>query len=338
MTAARYGPVALFRGFLAGAVIGTTLCAFIVSIIIETVPLLLASLSLPVVYGVFFFLAGMPRRAREAAIVPLVALAKIESVRAGGTETGDVPVDLDLTVAPDGAATFRTKITHSVNLVDLSEYRTGRVLVIEYPPDRPWKAKVVQRPSPDWERRVADAIIESAPESSPAQEPSEGCAYGALTLLGLLLGAAAVLLAFRVELFGTEVRVGSEEPSTSSTTTSSSGSATVTVDRSLLDEGELRRAIDALAGAADVSQVITVVVEERKLTVVFAPSEAQVPRFDLRAMAVDRVPALVRRATSTLRVGVPQTWQVTGVPFGTDVSLRVVVSGPEGSGAVVDGQ
>src|SRR5690349_15385742 len=105
MTAARYGPVALFRGFLAGAVIGTTLCAFIVSIIIETVPLLLASLSLPVVYGVFFFLAGMPRRAREAAIVPLVALAKIEGVRAGGTETGDVPVDLDLTVAPDGAAT-----------------------------------------------------------------------------------------------------------------------------------------------------------------------------------------------------------------------------------------
>ncbi|MEV6905813.1 hypothetical protein [Amycolatopsis sp. NPDC051071] len=337
---ARIGPVALFRGFLAGAVIGTTLCAFIVGIILERVPLIIAAVGLPIVYGVLLFLAGMPRRAREAAIVPVVALAKIESVRAGGTETGDVPVDIVLTVAPDGAATYRTEITHGVNLINLSEYRPGRVLVIQYRPDRPWKAKVVERLSPEWERRVAGAVIESAPESSLVSAPPEGCAVSALILLGLVLGAAAVLLVFRAELFGPEARTGSEETqssTSSSVTTSSSGSATVTVSRSLLGEGELRRVIDSLAQTADVSQVITVVVEDRRLTVVFAPTDALVPRFDLRALAVDRVPALVRRGTTTLDVGTPQTWQVMAVPFGTEVSLRVIVTGPEGSGSVADG-
>ncbi len=343
---ARLGPVALFRGFLAGAVIGMTLTTFIVGIIIEKTPLIIAALTLPVVYGVVLFVAGIPRRAREATIVPVVALAKIESVRAGGTETGDVPVDFVLTVAPDGAATFRTEITHGVNLIDLSDYRPGRVVLIQYPPGLPWKAKVVERMSPEWERRVAEAAIDSAPESSLVAAPPEGCAVSALILLGILLSAAAVLLAYRAELFGPEARTESEPSETSETsesstsssvTTSTSGSATVTVDRSLLGDGELRRAIDSLARSADVSQVVTVVVEERRLTVVFAPSEAQVPRFDLRALAVDRVPALVRRGTTTLDVGAPQTWQVTAVPFGTDVSLRVIVTGPQGSGSMADG-
>jgi hypothetical protein len=120
-------------------------------------------------------------------------------------------------------------------------------------------------------------------------------------------------------------------------TTSSSGSATVTVGQSLLGEGELHRAIDSLARATDVSQVITAVVEERQLTVVFAPTDARVPRFDLRALAVDRVPALVERATTTIDVGSPRTWQVTAVPFGADVSLRVVVTGPNGSGSLPEG-
>ncbi|WP_409494440.1 hypothetical protein [Amycolatopsis sp. cmx-11-12] len=330
---ARLGPLAFVRGFLTGIISGTTLCAFVVGIIIEYVPLIIASLGLPLVYGILLYLAGAPRRAREAAVVPVVALAKIESLRASGTETGDIPVDFVLTVAPDGAATHRVKIQHGVNLVDIPNHRPGGILVVQYPPDRPWKAKVVERPSPAWERRVAEASIESAPESSLLQEPPEGCAFGVLAFLGLLLGAALVLFLFRAELFAPEAPARAEEIQ-SSVTTSSSGSATVTVDQSLLGEGELRRAIDGLARAADVSQVITAVVEERRLTVVFAPSEAQVPRFDLRALAVDRVPALVKRATTTIDVGSPQTWQVTAVPFGGDVSLRVLVTGPDGSGSL----
>ncbi|MFK0248791.1 hypothetical protein ACIQUM_29200 [Amycolatopsis azurea] len=326
----------LVRGFLAGVVIGTTLCAFVVGIVIEYVPLIIAGLGLPVVYGILLYLAGAPRRAREAAVAPVTALAKIESLRAGGTETGDIPVDFVLTVAPEGAATHRVRITHGVNLVDIPDYRPGGILVVQYPPDRPWKAQIVERPSPEWERRVADAAIESAPESSLVQEQPEGCAFGALALLGLLLGAALVLFLFRAELFAPEAPSRPEETQ-SSVTTSSSGSATVDVDGSLLGEGELRRAIDGLAQAADVSQVITVVVEERRLTVVFAPTGAQgVPRFDLRSLAVDRVPPLVRRATTTIDVGSPQSWQVTIVPFGNAVSSRVIVTGPDGSGSLAD--
>ncbi|MEU3771058.1 hypothetical protein AB0E55_38845 [Amycolatopsis keratiniphila] len=329
-------PLALVRGFLTGIITGTTLCAFIVGIVIEYVPLMVAGAGLPIAYGILLYLAGAPRRAREARVAPVIALAKIESLRAGGTETGDIPVYFDLTVAPDGQATYRLKVTHSINLVDLPNYRPGDVLVVRYPPDRPWKAEVVERLSSEWERRVAEAAIESAPEASLLREPEEGCAFGALAVLGFALGAALVLFLFRVELFAPEEPARAEETQ-SSTTTSSSGSATVSVDRSLLGEGELRRAIDALARATDVSQVVTAVVEDRRLTVVFAPADAQVPRFDLREAAVDRVPALVERAKATIHVGEPKTWQVTIIPFGTAVSSRVIVTGPDGSGSLADG-
>ncbi|ONF73086.1 hypothetical protein [Amycolatopsis keratiniphila] len=329
-------PLALVRGFLTGIITGTTLCAFIVGIVIEYVPLMIAGAGLPIAYGILLHLAGAPRRAREARVAPVIALAKIESLRAGGTETGDIPVYFDLTVAPDGQPTYRLKVTHSINLVDLPVYRPGDVLVVRYPPGRPWKAEVVERLSPEWERRVAEAAIESAPESSLVREPAEGCAFGALAVLGFVLGAALVLFLFRVELFAPEEPARAEETQ-SGTTTSSSGSATVNVDRSLLGEGELRRAIDALARATDVSQVVTAVVEDRRLTVVFAPTDAQVPRFDLREAAVDRVPALVERAKATIHVGEPLTWQVTIIPFGTAVSSRVIVTGPDGSGSLADG-
>ncbi|RSM59177.1 hypothetical protein DMH03_25245 [Amycolatopsis sp. WAC 01376] len=329
-------PLALVRGFLTGIVSGTTLCAFVVGIMIEYVPLIVTGVGLPVVYGILLYLAGAPRRAREAATVPVIALAKIESLRAGGTETGDIPVDFVLTVAPEGEASYRLKVSHGINLVDLPNYRPGDVLVVQYPRERPWKALIVERLSPEWERRVAAAAIESAPESTLVQEPPDGCAHGALAVLGFLLGAALVLFLFRAELFTPEAPARAEETE-SSVTTSSSGSATVNVDSSLLGEGELRRAIDALAQAADVSRVLTAVVEDRRMTVVFAPTAAQVPRFDLSELAADRVPALVRRAMATIEVGSPQTWQVTIVPFGTAVSSRVIVTGPGGSGSLADG-
>ncbi|MEV6639102.1 hypothetical protein [Amycolatopsis sp. NPDC051371] len=325
------GPVALARGFLTGGVIGATLSAFVVGIILERVPLILFAVGLPLVYGGLFFVAGIPRRAREAAVVRRVALAKIESLRAGGTETGDVPVDFVLTVAPDDAPSYRVTVTHHVNLIDLPSLRRGDVLVVDYPPDRPWQARIVPRPAPDWERRVAGAAIESAPESTLVHAPPEGCAFGAVTVTGLLLAAAAVLVLFRAELFGPETLERPPEPSSTSVT-SSSGSATVTVgpDQTLLDAGELRRAVDSLGRTADVSRVLTAVVQERRLSVVFAPTAVTVPRFDLRALPFDRIPDLVRKATRTLDVGSPRTWQVTADPF----TVRVTVTGPAGSSSL----
>jgi hypothetical protein len=316
----RRRPVALARGFLTGGVIGATLSAFVVGIILERVPLILAALGLPLAYGVLVFVAGMPRRAREAAVVPRVALAKVESTRAGGTETGDVPVDLVLTIAPDDAPSYRAEVTHQVNLVDLPGFRRGDVVVVEYPPERPWQVRIVPRPAPAWEHRRAGATVESAPESSLVRSPPEGCAVGAVTLTGLLLAAAAILVLFRADLFGPE---SPEPPATS--VTSSAGSATVTVGpgQTLLDAGELRRVVDSLAGNADVSQVLTAVVEERRLSVVFAPTAAAVPRFDLRAVPFEQIPDLVGQAVNTSE----RTWQVVVDPF----SVRVTVTGPGGS-------
>ncbi|SEF38422.1 hypothetical protein SAMN05421837_12153 [Amycolatopsis pretoriensis] len=288
-------PAALLRGSLGGGVSGATLSAFITGIVLERVPLILLSLGLPLVYGVLLFLAGMPRRAREAAVVPHVALAKIESLRAGGTETGDVPVDLVITIAPGYEPSFRTGITHHVNLVDLPRYRTGDILVVEYPPDRPWQAKVVPPPTAEWERRVADAVVQPAPESSLVQEPPEGWGYAFFAFAGLLLGAAIVLGLFRVELFRPEP---AEPPSSSSSST-----ATVGPRESAPDTEELRAIIESLARRAEIP--------------------------------ADRIPDLVRQATSTLAVGWPRTWQITVVRAPDTVTVRITATGPGGSASLV---
>jgi hypothetical protein len=321
------------RGFLTGAVTGVTLSAFVTGIVIESVPVVLTGLGLPLGYGVLRYLAGMPRRAREAAVVPRVALAKVESLRAGGTETGDVPVDFVLTVAPDDAPAHRVTITHSVNLIDLPRHRAGDVLVVEYPPDRPWQARIVTDPAPQWRRRVDGAVLGSAPGSTLVRPPPEGGAFAVAVLLGLLLGAVAVLALYRVELFAPDPPAEPEP----STVTSSSGSATITVgpEQSFLAAGELRRAIETLAGHADVSRVLTAAVQERLVSVVFAPSAAAaVPHFDLREVPLDRIPDLVRRATSTLDVGSPKSWQVTVVPLPGAPAVRVTVTGPGGSASL----
>ena len=322
--------ISLARGFLTGGVIGVTLSAFVVGIILENVPLILTGVGLPFAYGVLLFVAGMPRRAREAAVVPRVALARIESLRAGGTETGDVPVRFVLTVAPHGEPSFRAEVRLDVNLVDLPSYRPGDVLVVAYPPDRPWKARIVT-PDAEWARRAAGATLASAPESTVVREPAEGSGHGFLVVLGILLGAAAVVLQFRAELFAPSATPA--EAAEPTTVTSSSGSATVTLGpgQSTVDAGELRRAVDGLAQHADVSKALTAVVEEHRLSVVFAPSGVEAPRFDLRALPVDRISGLVGKARSTLEVGSPQTWQVTAVPIAGAVTLRVTVTGPDGS-------
>ncbi|HET6711200.1 DUF3592 domain-containing protein [Amycolatopsis sp.] len=291
-------PAALLGGFLGGGVAGATLSAFVAGIVLEKVPLVLFSLGLPIGYGLLVFIAGIPRRAREAAVVPRLALARIESLRASGTETGDVPVDFVLTIAPGGEPPFRSRMTDHVNLVDLPRYRPGDILVVAYPPDRPWRATIVPNPTAEWQRRAAAAVIRPAPESTSVQEPPEGWGSALAGCTGLLLGAAIVLGLFRVELF-TPQPPPEEQPSTSS---SSSTTIIVGPRQAFPDAAELRRALEVLAASA------------------------QVPP--------DRIPELVEQATSVLDVGWPRSWQIT-VTRADVTTIRLAVTGPGGSASLV---
>ncbi|MEU2674746.1 hypothetical protein ABZ622_39135 [Streptomyces sp. NPDC007164] len=325
-------PVALAQGFLTGGVIGASLAALVVGGIIESVPLFVTGLGLPAVYGLLFFLAGVPRRAREAAVVPRTALAAVESLEAvEGEPTSDVAVRFDLTVAPDDATAYRVAFTQDINLADLPDYRPGGVVVVQYPPDCPWRVRIVKRPTPEWEERVAGARLDSAPGPVWVSEPSGGCVVGYVTLLALLLAAAGVVLLFRADLFD---EGASDKPSvsaSSSTTVVSTASGTVTLgpDQSFLDKGELRKAVGSLTGGTDARAALTVVVQDRLLSVVYAPTGSQAPTFDPESLPYDRLPALVEEARSSLGVGSPHTWQLTVERLTGSLTIRVGVVGAE---------
>lgn len=333
---------ALFRGLLSGGVAGASLAALVVGAVVESVPLFITGWVLPVVYGLLLFLAGIPRRLREAAVEPSTALAKIESLEAVGGESGDVPVRFDLTVEPDGAAAFRVTATDGINLVDLPDYRPGGIVVVQYPPQRPWRVRIVKRPTPQWQERAAGAAIDSAPETAVVTEPPEGCAHGFLVFLGILLGAAVVIALFRTELFDddTTARPASTArpavSATSSTTvvTSASGTVTLGPGQSFLDPGELRQAVDGLTEGKEDRQALTVVVQERVLSVVFVPTGTQAPGFDLRSLPYERFPALVKDARTTLGVHAPQSWQITATGLTGPVTLKVTVTGSTGSASL----
>lgn len=337
---------------LTGGVIGASLAAFVVGCVIESVPLCVTGVGLPAVYGLLFFLAGVPRRAREAAIPPRTALAQIASLEAvGGEATSDVAVRFDVTVAPDDEVpAYRVQFTQHINLADLPDYRPGGVVVVQYPPDRLWRVRILKRPTPEWEERAAGARLDSAPGPAVVSEPSAGCAVGLVTLLALLLAAAAVILQFRADLVDKETSVqppSSAEPSvssTSSTTVVSSASGTVALGpgQSFLDKGELRRAVDSLTKGKskgtgtgpDTGQALTVVVQERLLSVVFAPTGSQAPHFDPSSVPYERFPALVEEARSSLGVRSPQTWQITTDRLTGTLTIRVGVTGSEGAASL----
>ncbi|MBB5914067.1 hypothetical protein BJY24_002934 [Nocardia transvalensis] len=186
----RKSTVALGVGFLTGGVGGASVAAFVVGCIAENVLLCVVGVGVASVYGLCFFLVGRRRRVREAAVVPRTALAMIESLRAVRGETSDVPVHFDLTVAPDGETPYRVEIRQDINLVELPDYRPRGIVVVTYPPDRPWRVRIVKRPTPEWEERAAGARLDSASGPALNGDAPEGCAGGFVTLLGLLLGAA----------------------------------------------------------------------------------------------------------------------------------------------------
>lgn len=329
-----------------GGVIGASSAAFVVGCVIESVPLCVTGVALPAVYGLLFFLTGMPRRAREAAIPPRTALAQIESLEAvGGEATSDVAVRFDVTVAPDdGIPAYRVRFTQHINLADLPDYRPGGVVVVEYPPDRLWKVRIVKRPTPEWQDRMAGARLDSAPGPAVVSEPSAGRAVGFVTLLALLLAAAGVILLFRADLFDKDTSAqqpSSTEPSvssSSSTTVVSSASGTVALGpgQSFLEKGELRRAVDSLTKGKgkNTGQALTVVVQERLLSVVFAPTGSQAPHFDPGSVPYERFPALVEEARSALGIRSPQTWQITTDRLTGSLTIRVGVTGSDGTASL----
>ncbi|WP_033280648.1 hypothetical protein [Streptomyces sp. NRRL F-525] len=340
----RSTPVALARGILTGGVIGASLAAFVVGCVIESVPLCVTGVVLPAVYGLLFFLAGVPRRAREAAIPPRTALAQIETLEAvGGEATSDVAVRFDVTVAPDDEIpAYRVEFTQHINLADLPDYRPGGVVVVQYPPDRLWKVRIVKRPTPEWEERAAGARLDAAPGPAVVKEPSEGCAVGFVTLLALLLAAAGVILLFRADLFDKDTSArppASTQPSvssTSSTTVVSSAAGTVSLGpgRSFLDKGELRRAVDSLTKGKNTGQALTVVVQDQLLSVVFAPTGSQASRFDPASVPYERFPALVDEARSTLGISSPQTWQIITERLTGSLTVLVRVTGFDGTASL----
>ncbi|WEH12463.1 hypothetical protein [Streptomyces sp. VNUA24] len=346
----RNTPVTVALGLLTGGVIGASLAALVVGTIIENVPLFVAGLVLPAVYGLLFFLVGAPRRAREATVAPRTALASVESLEAvGGEATSDVAVRFDLTVAPDDVPAYRVAFTQNINLVDLADYRPGGVVVVQYPPDRPWRVRIVKRPTPEWEERAAGARVDSAPGPALVSETPESAAVGFVTLLAVLLAAAGVVLLFRADLFdrsastqappaaGPSVSSSTSSSSSSSSTTvvsSASGTVTLGPDQSFLDKGTLRRAVDSLAKGTDTRTALTVVVQDRLLSVVYAPTGAQTPTFDLDSLPYDRFPSLVEEARTGLGAGSPQTWQLTVERLTGSLTIRVGVTGAEGTASL----
>ncbi|KRD17396.1 MULTISPECIES: hypothetical protein [unclassified Streptomyces] len=333
-------PAGLGRAFLTGGVTGASLTAFIGGCVVEKVALVVVGLVLPAVYGLLFLLATLPRRAREAAVVPCTAVAMIESLKAVGGESSDVPVRFELTVAPDDAPAFRVEVRQDVNLVELPDYRPRGIVVVEYPPDRPWKTRIVKRPTRQWEERAAAARVDSAPGPAMKSDTPVGCAGGLLVLLGLLLGTAAVLLLFRGDLFDShEGERGAPGPSVSSssstaTVTSATGTVTVGPGRSMLDQGELRQAVESLTRGADKRRALVVVVQDRLLTVVFSPTGVKSAGFDPRSLPYDRLPALVEEARTGLGVGSPRSWQLTADGVTGSLTLRIVVTGDGGTGTL----
>ncbi|MER8193480.1 hypothetical protein ABTY00_05865 [Streptomyces microflavus] len=341
---AHHTPADLASGFLTAGVIGASLTAFIGGCMVESAPMIAMGLVVPALYGLLFFLATLPRRASEAAVAPRTALAMIESREAVRGETTDVPVRFELSVVPDDAPAFRVEMWQDVNRVELSEYRSGGTVVVEYPPDRPWKTRILRRPTPQWEERAAVAQVDSVPGPTMRSETPDSSFSGFLNLFGLLLGVAAVLLMFRADLFDVESSEGdngaSPKPSVSSSSssttivTSVTGTVAIGPGRSMLDESELRRAVASLTQPADKRHALTVVVQDRLLTIVFPPAGAKVSGFDPRSLPYDRVADLVEEARTTLNVDSPRTWQLNANSVTGPLTLRVVVTGYGGTGTL----
>ena len=127
------------------------------------------------------------------------ALAKIETSQAHG-EPPNLDIRMDLTIAPYDAPGFRATTQASVNLMDVDAYKAGKLLVVTYDENQPWRITVVKNPKPDWAQRAAAGAIDSAPHSAHIREPEAPAAKPRSwirdALRSTLAGTAAGLVFF----------------------------------------------------------------------------------------------------------------------------------------------
>ncbi|WP_345696898.1 hypothetical protein [Kitasatospora terrestris] len=154
--------------------------------------------------GGFVLLYRGRRRASQVKQAPPrlePAMARIESSRAVG-EGPDIPLDLDLTVAPAGVPAYRAGATAVVNLMDLDDFRVGRTVVVDHDPLRPWDVRVRIRPDGEWAGRLAAAGIDTAPPESRRAEPPRPAGSGGRTgtarigMAAIAVGAVLSLVPF----------------------------------------------------------------------------------------------------------------------------------------------
>lgn len=71
----------------------------------------------------------------------------------------------------------------------------------------------------------------------------------------------------------------------------------------------------------------------------FSPTGTQAPQFDPRSLPYERFPALVEEARTTLGIRSPQTWQITAERLTGSLTIRIGVTGAEGTASLeADGQ
>jgi hypothetical protein len=341
-TARRAGrnPALLVSGVVVGGLTGAALAGIVVGVVIGRTALWAGGVGLVVlVYGAGFVF-GAVRQARRPVAEKITALARIESRRATSGDAADVPLALDLTVAPDEGARFRAGTTKSVNLVDLPEYPEGGIVVVQYRADEPWKITVLTRPAWEWQQRAAEAVIEPAPETTRVTDPDRvGAGYCLLGVAGLLVGAAVVVLLLRGPLFQDD-HAPNAAPATGTTRVDTSTLTTLysQTTASMLSAPTMRGIADSFI-AAGTPSAITVRIEEHRMTLNAEESGAGAvsrPQVDLRTFPFERVPALVHQAESTLGVHDLDYWRVDADRSGPANAVRVVVtvSGKQGSASL----
>ncbi|MEU8563892.1 hypothetical protein AB0C45_20700 [Streptomyces cyaneofuscatus] len=329
------------------AVIGAALAALVVGVILKDVPVLATGGGVLVLLVLLAFLGGRRGAGRDAPPARRTALARIEDLRATGGETADVPVTFRLTVAPepeDERPAYRVKISQSINLVDIPTYRPRGIAVVEYHPEKPWDVRIVTRPTPEWSRRAEEAQIDSAPESTLVRDPDGGTgAWCLLVLVGLLAGAALVVLSFRGELFasGDAGESAAKESSSSSAAASSSASRTFSTSTtvsgpssSLLTFGRMRVTAMELEARVGSAYVTSLRIEDHRMAVRGDSARPLAETVHLPSLPYELLPGLVREARATLGVREAESWRIDVTPgggAGVGPRVRVTVSGTEGT-------
>ncbi|MFD8464903.1 hypothetical protein ACFV10_07245 [Streptomyces cyaneofuscatus] len=328
------------------AVIGAALAALVVGVILKDVPVLATGGGVLALLVLLAFLGGRRGAGRDAPPARRTALARIEDLRATGGETADVPVTFRLTVAPepeDERPAYRVKISQSINLVDIPAYRPRGIAVVEYHPEKPWDVRIVTRPTPEWSRRAEEAEIDSAPESTLVRDPDGGAgAWCLLVLVGLLAGAALVVLSFRGELFASGDAGGSAaKESSASSASSSSASRTFSTSTtvsgpssSLLTFGRMRVTAMELEARVDSAYVTSLRIEDHRMAVRGDSARPLAETVHLPSLPYELFPGLVREARATLGVREAESWRIDVTPgggAGVGPRVRVTVSGTEGT-------